>query len=301
MNHSSFMRRNGYKYLTLRLNTYGNYSARDSEWNYSDIPHLNYIHTKVEGFTFYASDQRIINQFMQRFGPFSVPVSNYIEHLNKNEHFYVMNILGMVISINTTHNEKERLKAITTTEYKFYYRNIFEKLFAYIIKFSTKKNYKILMSEDKPMRNQRGFLRSKGISFRNDNNNRPIGFSETEDLSIINVDGREYFKLKEKTIINLNMRNNSKHINELFITVVEFENKLALLGDICQHEGANLTYEFDNKHEKCKSACPWHGKLISPLLVINKNDMNKYTFSYLNQKFNARIIDKTLQINTLKV
>ena len=41
------MKSNGYKYLSLRLQTIGEYSSRDSEWNYSDIPHLNYVHKKV--------------------------------------------------------------------------------------------------------------------------------------------------------------------------------------------------------------------------------------------------------------
>ena len=78
-----FMKSNGYKYLSLRLQTIGEYSSRDSEWNYSDIPHLNYVHKKVDGYCFHADNERIINLFMQIFGPFSVPVTNYIEHLKK--------------------------------------------------------------------------------------------------------------------------------------------------------------------------------------------------------------------------
>ena len=49
------------------------------------------------------------------------------------------------------------------------------------------------MSEDVPMRNQKGILRKKGIKFLNDNQSK-IGFFETEDLSKRNVDGRSYFK-----------------------------------------------------------------------------------------------------------
>ena len=61
-----FMKSNGYKYLSLRLQTTGDYSSRDSEWNYSDIPHLNYVHTKVDGYCFHADNERIINLFMQK-------------------------------------------------------------------------------------------------------------------------------------------------------------------------------------------------------------------------------------------
>ena len=48
----SFMKKQDYKHLFLRRITRGDYSPRDSEWNYSDIPHLNYIHTKVESYLF---------------------------------------------------------------------------------------------------------------------------------------------------------------------------------------------------------------------------------------------------------
>ena len=200
--HSLFMERIGYKHLILRLHTIGNYSKKDSEWNYSDIPHLNYVHTKVEGFSFYSDNERIVNLFMQRFGPFCVPVTNYIEHLKSDKHFYVMNILGMIVSVTTSHNEKSDLKALTITEYKFYYRSLIEKIFAFVIKFATKRNYKVLMSEDVPMRNQRGNLRNKGLSFLSDNQDK-IGFYETEDLSINNVDGRDYFLSKGETNIDI--------------------------------------------------------------------------------------------------
>ena len=160
-----FMKKQGYKYLYLKRITRGDYAPRDSEWNYSDIPHLNYIHTKVDAYTYFADNDRIVNLFMQRLGPFSVPVSNYIEHLDKEKHTYVMNILGMVVSVTTTHKKATDGKAETLTEYKFYYRSLIEKLIAFVIKNATKKNYKILMSEDKPMRNQRGFLRNIGMIF----------------------------------------------------------------------------------------------------------------------------------------
>ena len=100
------MERNGYKHLILRLHTIGNYSKKDSEWNYSDIPHLNYVHTKVEGFSFYADNERIVT-FMQRFGPFTIPVTNYIEHTKSDYHFYVMNILGMVVALK--HHMRKRV------------------------------------------------------------------------------------------------------------------------------------------------------------------------------------------------
>ena len=291
-----FMKSNGYKYLTLRLQTIGDYSSRDSEWNYSDIPHLNYVHTKVDGHCFYADNERIINLFMQKFGPFSVPVTNYIEHVQKDEHFYVLNILGLLVSVTTSHKEKTPLKALTTTEYKIFYRNWVEKIFAYLIRYATKKNYKVLMSEDVPMRNQRGFLRKKGIKFLNDNQSK-IGFFETEDLSKRNVDGRSYFKNKKNFEINLRHQSDNFQINDLFLTFVKSSKKIFILGDICQHEGAKLSFKKDHNEKNCRAACPWHGMIISPLLIVNMNDNNIHKFKYLNQEFSLKMNDQIMNIN----
>ena len=40
----SFLDKNKYKYLELNLETEGDYSSRDSEWNYSDVLHFPSVH-----------------------------------------------------------------------------------------------------------------------------------------------------------------------------------------------------------------------------------------------------------------
>ncbi len=298
MSLESFMKKQGYKSLYLRRITTGDYAPRDSEWNYSDIPHLNYIHTKVDGYTYFANDDRIVSLFMQRFGPFSFPISNYIEHLEKNKHSYVMNILGLVVAVKTTHNKETSGKAETLTEYKFYYRSLIEKIFALIIKNATKKNYKVLMSEDKPMRNQRGFLRNMGMTFINDKKDK-IGFSETSDLTTKNVDGRLYFQSKKKIKIDLRNKTKNFNIKEWHLTFISFDNKISILGDICQHEGANLNYEFRSTSTTCLAECPWHGKRVAPLLILNRYQSEDHNFNYLNQEFQAGVHNEVLYIQAL--
>ena len=70
------------------------------------------------------------------------------------------------------------------------------------------------MSEDVPMRNQRGNLRNKGLSFLSDNQDK-IGFYETEDLSINNVDGRDYFLSKGETNIDIKKQKETFRIKDL--------------------------------------------------------------------------------------
>lgn len=284
----SFMKKQGYKCLTLKRVTRGDYSPRDSEWNYSDIPHLNYVHRKVDGHCFHSDSERIINLFMQQLGPFSIPVANYIEHTDKNQHRYWMNIVGMVVGVATTHNSTKGGKSETLTEYKFYYRNFVEKIFAFFIKQATKKNYSVLMSEDVPMRNQRGVLRNLGIKFSSDKKNK-IGFEETADLTIKNVDAKGYFKSKKELSFDLNHKLGTYPIDEWFITIASFENKISILGNICQHEGANLNYDYTSEEQTCLAACPWHGKRIAPLITLNKTRTKIYKFNYLNQSFEAKV------------
>ena len=82
------------------------------------------------------------------------------------------------------------------------------------------------------------------------------------------------------------------------MTLVNSQNQLSILADICQHEGALLKYEC-NLNNRCKSACPWHGKMITPLLVLDKLDANTYQFEYLNQIFSAQILNNKLLINVI--
>ena len=278
--------------------TIGDYSPRDSEWNYSDIPHLNYVHTKVDGHCFHSDSERIMNLFMQRIGPLSIHVANYIEHTERNQHRYWMNIVGMVVAVTTTHNSTPDGKSKTLTEYNFFYRSFLEKIFAFLIKQATKKNYKVLMSEDVPMRNQRGFLRNLGITFLSDSK-RTIGFEETADLTIKNVNAKNYFKSGEEKLLDLNKNLGKYHIKEWFITIATFDNKISILGNICQHEGAKLNYDYNSDDRTCLAACPWHGKRITPLITINKSRSNSYKFNYLNKIFEAKISNNYLSLRTI--
>ena len=94
------------------------------------------------------------------------------------------------------------------------------------------------MSEDVPMRKQRGKLRKKGIVFLGDKKDK-LGFSDTENLNEKNVDARNYFKLKKSLSIELFKENEKFHIKELFLSFVKNGNEISILGEICQHDGAN--------------------------------------------------------------
>ena len=86
MNIKSFLKDAKFKKVSLRLSTSGEYSWKDSEWNYSDVPHLNYVHTKVDGFNQYIGREFISNIFLQKIGPFSIPASISIQHKNAGKH-----------------------------------------------------------------------------------------------------------------------------------------------------------------------------------------------------------------------
>ena len=75
------------------------------------------------------------------------------------------------------------------------------------------------------------------------------------------------------------------------------QKKIFVLGDICQHEGAKLNFKKDHNDKNCRAACPWHGMIISPLLILNINDNNIHKFKYLNQEFRLKMNDQIININ----
>ncbi len=143
-----------------------------------------------------------------------------------------------------------------------------------LLKYAVIKNYKILMSEDIPMRERKLHLRQKGYSFTHDNSR--ISWLKTSTIT------QDYLILPKNKLINKKTININLHdINEdrIFIgesdhhglQIIKQNNKFYLFNRICYHEGACL----DKAEEKRGSIyCPWHGKKISPFKEFNINDDN---------------------------
>jgi len=293
----AFLRKRGFRYFLLDRVTSGYYSARDSEWNYSDIPHLNVVHENVDGYPFIVSDFYIASLFVQRLGPFKVPVTVFLKHEDPTEHYYVLNILCIVAEVSTQYINSGT-HCITRTKYKFWYKGIVGLIVAFLARISTIANYNKLMSEDVPMRNQRGYLRRLGLRLRLDL--LPIiRFTDTVDLSAVNVDASGYFSglsVCSTTVIRMS---GQVDIEEYLLSIDPREDNIYIYPMICEHEGASLR----NCPKASRSqiiTCPWHGKPIKPLAILPYGYDDSYCIEYLcgRLELTSRFLDNdTVEIS----
>ena len=293
----AFLARNGYKSIGLMLETRGPYSAKDSEWNYSDIPHLNYIHSRVEGYPVSVSRKHISNVLLQRVGPFEFPASVSILHEQPNIHEYVMTILNIVIHVVTEHIQKGG-DCLTTTKYRFYYKGLLGLIICRLARKATRNNYKILMSEDRPMRFQRGALREKGILFALDELDL-VGFSDTEDISLDHVDASASSESRQIwTASIVNAKGNATDHHHL-VQLSWQDNYLQVFPLVCPHEGADLNGLLPKQpcNEKNAILCPWHGRALKSLIDISLLKSATHRLGFCKMKLVLEIVPQTASGN----
>ena len=59
------MNNEGYCNTEFIINSLGNYTPEDSDWNYKDVPHLNIVHKNVEGLLAIVDDNCGFYKFSQ--------------------------------------------------------------------------------------------------------------------------------------------------------------------------------------------------------------------------------------------
>jgi len=272
----SFLKKRKFKHLELILNTYGDWSPHDSEWNYSDVLHFPHVHKVFDQLIIDINNKSNSSFFLQKILFLNNPLLIYQEHTNKEKHEYVATSYGITISIITEHRDS-KVGALTITNYRFYYNNFLGFIFALIAKFATKKNYKKVMAEDLPLRVQRGLLRkTKNIDFKMDNILiSPIATSNAQDN---NVSLKKSLKLNKT--FKLSQTKPLFILHDFFIKFSLINNKVFISSTICPHEGSPL--------DDCEiiNRCKWHGRLIKPYYeFIFLSNFEKKVFFHLNRKF----------------
>jgi hypothetical protein len=278
----AFLHRSGFRCLRLELVSTGDYSPRDSEWNYSDIPHLNYIHTRVDGSTIYSGKTIINSIFLQKIGPFTLPAAVTILHDKQSHHDYVMTILNLVICVNTQH-EPHHAGCKTTTRYSFYYRNFIGRLLAVLARYATRKNYAVLMSEDMPMRDQRGKLRHRGIRFFYDQQEL-IGFEETNDIASDHVDASALHRGENTSTLLISNETGQAVVDDYLLNVSWDQRRVVVSPSICPHEGAPLPPPKAIGERAPIFACPWHGRRVQSLATFERGSPATISLQFCQQE-----------------
>lgn len=258
-----------YKFLDFTLTNEGDYDPKDVDYNYKDIPHLNIVHSNVRSVaTLISHDFYCAVNSQKLFGiTFPMTLVNYSSTDNSQTYFTTFAFFIFII-----HTEWKKIGKNTIVETK-YSIGCTPLLFFLtpLIKFSLKKNYKILMSEDIPMRNQRNKLRKAGYDFLSTQKNK-CSYLETTNVSNdnlvmksnpekISIDLKRTFEGKNQELIG--------DIGLMGFKILKKNEKYSLFSRVCPHEGADLSEtDFFQKDIKC----PWHGRRIFPLIEFALED-----------------------------
>jgi hypothetical protein len=284
----SDLKRHGYVFTQFTLTSEGTYSISDADWNYKDVPHLEHLHKLVDGIIGTVEDKSISSIFLQTILGFKFPVVVYNYQSGSDLQTYFTSLFFFVLVIETFYRKVGPTKTQVNTTYAIGSTKLWRFAFP-IVRWLLKRNYHNLMSDDIPMRERRGQLRSWGYSFKGDQGSH--SFEKTMHIAESNViiPAQSLTQSKDKpesTLQEINIEEDL-HENEFFhfgrsdhlgFQILKKEQKLLFFPRLCPHEGACL----DRKQsDEAKIQCPWHGRIFKPQLVIDLLQDQK-TLSHLN-------------------
>jgi len=296
------MTRYGYKHISLKLETVGKYLPTDSEWNYSDTMHAELIHKMLDCTQVNISNKDLSTFMIQMIGPFAFPAITLMKHDEPHIHEYTTLIMGRVVTITSEHLDgPEPGTARTVTSYKFYYRNVLSKQIARISRFLIQKNYKIVMDEDRPLREHRGLLRHMGLFYTSDLQ-ETHGFLASRSIAEDHVSIGTYSMPKDQYLdiyktgnyFSFDAKDNvqSRDICTLFLELSLVGKELLVFPSICPHEGAPLCRDGKTSREERK--CSWHPRVLKPYTRIALSDSayifnQQVKFQHLNRAMSLTI------------
>ena len=266
----------GYHFRSFELVSEGDFLPSDADWNYKDVPHLKNVHHLVEGFPAYIGNDFIGAIFIQKMfgGLLKVPLSVFNYQSAKNEQTYFTSLFWFILIIRTSYEQTGALHTKVTTRYAIATRGIMRALLPVVyplMKWSITKNYNDLMTGDIPMRTRRGELRKLGYTFTGDN--KDYSFIETTKIMETNLIPplkREASPFTSFQDVLLALEKGSPVFfgkPDLFgFQAYKEGNTIRFFSRTCAHEGACLDH---GKSGDNTVRCPWHGRLIKPLLEID--------------------------------
>lgn len=260
--------RHGLRFRAVTVETEGAYQIDDADWNVKDVPHLNQVHgwaQNVNGVTD-ADVEASIN--LQRVLVFRLPLvlSHYVTAPDRQTYFFTLLSYVVVCDITFVAVSPTRTRVVTTYTVG---SSRFWMLFFPVIGWLLKRNFRQLMSEDLPMRERRGLLRSWGYSFRGDG--APRDFRDSLDISRDNVVAPAQPRPSQSHLIPVDQipeggwcyLGRSDHLG---LKVRRRGRILEFFPRSCPHEGADLD---GVEPESSALPCPWHGRRLRAAAVFD--------------------------------
>jgi hypothetical protein len=256
----------GYEFRTLTMSSEGEYQIADAEWNICDVPHLNHVHdwaNNVQGVTDDDVESVLV---VQKILGLRLPLVHSHYASGSDRHTLFFTLLTYVVVCEITFEQVTPTRTRVTTEYAVG-SSRFWLLFFPLIRWLLKRNFAELMSEDIPMRERRGELRSWGYGFRGDGSPRNIRTSL--DVSQDNVVLPETADRPEGDaahVARAALRGGEwayvGRSDHLGLKLRQVGSEILVFPRMCPHEGSSLD---EVEVEGCALRCRWHGRAVRPV------------------------------------
>ena len=263
----------GLSHRTLCMQTEGEYLPTDVDWNNKDVPHLNEVHSLVNDVTCVIDRHLQASISLQKVAGITCPLIlvHYDAETDHQTHFVTLLAWTMVTDHEFIPLSPTRTRAVTTYHVC---ATRFWLLFWPLIKALLRRNYRQLMSEDVPLRERRGRLRSWGYSFRGDGELRDIRAS-------LNIHANNVFPpdppagdppvfapvpVDDIAADRCTFLGRSDHLG---LMLKRDGGQVLAFARLCPHEGAEM--DAVAVADGCQ-VCPWHGRELAPLAVVDLGD-----------------------------
>ncbi len=259
----------GLRFKSFSLVSEGTWTDEDADWNYKDVPHLNQVHSQADTVPATIGDDFIATINFQKIAGIPVPIAlaNYVA--SDGTQVYYTTLACFVLIVETAIGDSTQSGSIRSrVETTYHIGGPSGAIWLYpILRRILTANYKVLMSEDLPMRAQRGRLRLAGYSFASDG--RPRTFAETTDLTVKNVIPPTPTSSHPVTVDLRRLEPEGTVIvgdsTAGFRLIRTADKEVAVFDRVCDHEGACLDSAAATRNSL---VCPWHAKRVKPLGTI---------------------------------
>ncbi len=228
------------------------------------------MHTKVRAIIGAMNDDVIATLNLQKIAGIAWPVTLVNYATSDNSQTYYTTLGPFVLVVNTVYERVEYNRAKVTTTYNIAAKGVFNLLFP-LLKRILSKNYETLMSEDVPMRNRRGILRTRGFRFHSDGRSRT--FTETTNLQFSNVVVPERTGSEQVSIALERLADDGAVVfvgedDDRGVRLTRQASEILVLPRLCPHEGASLD---ESAVKNSRVFCPWHNRAFTALAKIDMN------------------------------
>ena len=281
------IRAQGFSRKTFCLTSEGIWSFDDADWNYKDIPHINYVHELVDSIPVTIDEAYINSIIFQKIFFLKLPAALQNFDYSENEQMYYANFGFFLLIVKSKIKSISNTRTAVETQYNVYAQRLVNFLFFPLVKKIIERNYRNLMHGDLPMRERRGWLRGRGYDFKRRYPNKKYAFSETLELAnsvkLPNNLSSSHYRL---TI------DDYEHVGEwllgdadyLGLRIVKVKTKVNFYRRICMHQGADLSTA--PILSDAIILCPWHNKPCRALATLDLDQGVEITTKEIKVHFN---------------